>query len=174
MSEGQKYQYERAYRYARELQSRLSPHCERIEIAGSIRRQKEEVGDIEIVCIPKTIMAGLFSDEVERDPGFIAAVDTMEAVRGKPTGRYTQRITPLGIKLDLFMATKENWGLILAIRTGSADFSAMRLAARWVQLGYHSADGMLIKDGEEFPCYEERELFQLLGMDWIEPKDRNV
>lgn len=31
----------------------LSPHTARIEVAGSIRRQKKEVGDVEIVCIPR-------------------------------------------------------------------------------------------------------------------------
>ena len=171
MSEGKKYPYEGAVKYARDLAAMLMPFCERIEIAGSIRRQKELVGDIEIVCIPHTVMTGLFGDEPARCPGFCNVVDSMEAVRGKATGKYTQRITPLGIKLDLFMTTPKTWGNIFAIRTGSADFSAIRLAARWVQLGYHSVDGMLMKDGEEFPCYEERELFQLLGMEWIDPKD---
>ncbi|MEW6287659.1 MAG: hypothetical protein AB1509_15670 [Chloroflexota bacterium] len=32
----------------------LAPHCQRIEVAGSIRRQSPQVGDIEIVCQPKT------------------------------------------------------------------------------------------------------------------------
>jgi DNA polymerase/3'-5' exonuclease PolX len=42
---------------AREIAKRvlvlLRPFCERAEIAGSIRRGKPEVGDIEIVVIPK-------------------------------------------------------------------------------------------------------------------------
>ena len=32
------------------------PYCERIEIAGSVRRRRPQVNDIEIVCIPKTIV----------------------------------------------------------------------------------------------------------------------
>ena len=35
------------------LVSILAPFCERIEIAGSLRRLKPEVGDIELVVIPK-------------------------------------------------------------------------------------------------------------------------
>lgn len=38
---------------ARRLQTELAPYCVRIEIAGSIRRRKAAVGDIELVAIPK-------------------------------------------------------------------------------------------------------------------------
>ena len=172
MSDGRKYGYAEASHIAGMIVDSLRPFCDRIEIAGSIRRQKREVGDIEIVCIPRTVMGGLFGDSQERHPGFIAWVNKLEAVRGQATGKYTQRITPYGIKLDLFMATADNWGLILAIRTGSADFSAKRLAARWVQLGYHSVDGMLTRDGEPIPVREEADLFSLLGMAWVDPIDR--
>jgi len=89
----------------------LKPYCLRIEIAGSIRREKPEVGDIELIAIVKDIKK--FSKEVNK----------LEKVKGNPTGKYTQRILPEGIKLDLFMANIRNWGLIFAIRTGSARYS---------------------------------------------------
>lgn len=38
---------------AREALGRLEPHSERIELAGSLRRECAEVGDVEIVCIPR-------------------------------------------------------------------------------------------------------------------------
>ena len=48
-------QLEKAEKIARKYVDLLAPFCERIEIAGSTRRKKPEVGDIEIVCIPKQI-----------------------------------------------------------------------------------------------------------------------
>ena len=42
-----------AHAIAAEIITVLAPHCRRIEIAGSIRRQRPEVGDIEIVGIPE-------------------------------------------------------------------------------------------------------------------------
>ena len=33
----------------------LKPFCDKVEVAGSIRRQRPEVGDIEIICIQKNI-----------------------------------------------------------------------------------------------------------------------
>ena len=151
---------------------KLSPHCERIEIAGSIRRCKETVGDIEIVCIPKTEMGGLFGDEQEVSRGFLRAVIEWPATKGSAEGRYTRRVLPGGVTLDLFIANPDNWGLIFAIRTGSATYSHMVLAAGWVRRGFHSKDGMLHRRGEPVPTPEEENLFRKAGVRWIEPQFR--
>jgi DNA polymerase/3'-5' exonuclease PolX len=160
---------------AERIRSELAPRCERIEIAGSIRRRKPEVGDIEIVCIPKTWETGLlFGREIIRDPEFCALVNRWPSVKGKPTGKYTQRRLLEGINLDLFIARPENWGLIFAIRTGSAAYSHQVLAASWCRAGYHSTNGMLYKNGQTHPVREERELFNLIGLAWVEPWERNL
>jgi len=140
----------------------LKPYCSRIEIAGSIRREKPEVKDIEIVAIPGDIKS--FANEVNK----------LEKVKGEPTGKYTMRVLPEGIKLDLFIANKRNWGLIFAIRTGSADFSHNVLATGWVKKGYHSVNGMLIKDGKEVEVREEKDLFDLIGIPYMGPELRNL
>lgn len=46
---------EQAQSIAEELRRELEPGCERIEIAGSIRRKKPEVKDIELCLIPKML-----------------------------------------------------------------------------------------------------------------------
>lgn len=159
--------YEHAILIAERVKAELEPHCERIEIAGSIRRKKAEVKDIEIVAIPKPYETGLFAS------GIATVVNQWPKVKGELPCKFTQRILPEGIKLDLFFAEPENWGLILAIRTGSAEFSHQVLAVRWVQLGYKSVDGHLTANGRRVPIREEADLFQKLRMDWIEPEKRN-
>ena len=53
------------------LVERLEDVCDRIEVAGSIRRRRQFVGDIEILCIPKTGGLDLFgADVVEVAPPF--------------------------------------------------------------------------------------------------------
>jgi DNA polymerase/3'-5' exonuclease PolX len=151
---------------AEEIKSMLTPHCERIEIAGSIRRIKSQPKDIEIVAIPKPYDVGLF------ESGIALVVNRWEKVKGELPCKYTQRILPQGIKLDLFFATPENWGLIFALRTGSADFSHEVLASRWVSLGFKSIDGMLVKDDIKYPVREEEDLFYLLELDWVDPEFR--
>ncbi len=152
---------EEAQKIAEKYLNLLKPFCSRIEIAGSIRRGKPEVKDIEIVCIPSDLNK------------FSEIVNKWEKVKGEPTGKYTQRILPEGIKLDLFMANEKNWGLIFAIRTGSADFSHKTLALGWVKQGFKSVNGMLIdKNGNEVILKEEKDLFNLIGIYFVEPKLR--
>ena len=67
-----------------------------------------------------------------------------------------------------------NWGLIYAIRTGSADYSHRVLACGWVRNGYKSADGMLSRDGVAVPVREERDLFRLAGVPWVDPEERSL
>jgi DNA polymerase/3'-5' exonuclease PolX len=120
--------YPSALEIAKRAQATLAPYCHRISIAGSIRRQRPQVKDIEIVALPWQEPSDLFGDALVAHHGFCAAVNQWRAIKGQPTGKYTQRRLPEGINLDLFMADADNWGLILAVRTGSAAFSHHVLA----------------------------------------------
>ena len=168
---------EQARAVAQGVMEELLPYVDRVEIAGSIRRGKPTVGDVEIVCIPaKYHQADLFTDgALVTVPGFVSTVNHWEKIKGSPTGRYTQRRLPDGTTLDLFMARPENWGLILAIRTGSKEYSHRVLATRWKKLGYTSVGGMLHDHQDKaVPVREERELFELLKLEWAEPEKREL
>jgi len=161
-----KMQLQQALKIAESVKAQLSPHCNRIAIAGSIRRQKADPKDIEIVAIPKPYETGLF------ESGIAAVVNRWQKVKGELPCKYTQRILPEGIKLDLFFATPENWGLIFALRTGSANFSHKVLATKWVKMGYKSENGLLTREGEVYIIPEEKDLFNLLGLEWVKPELR--
>jgi DNA polymerase/3'-5' exonuclease PolX len=143
-------------------------------VCGSVRRKKYLVGDIEIVVTPKTACQGLFEHPEDNLPikGFIDTVNQWSKVKGEPTGKYTQRILREGIKLDLFIANEKNYGMIVAIRTGSASFSFKQLAATWVKQGYHAKGGLLYKDNIEYTFPEEEDVFKFLGIPFIKPEDR--
>lgn len=161
------------------LVQRLAPYCERCEIAGSVRRCKPDVGDIEIVCIPRTIR---FTELFGTAAGFrdkewsLAVVKLGRVIKGDVfKGRYVQIAHPAGIHVDLFTATRDNWGLIYAIRTGSARFSHEVLARGWVRAGYRSEEGMLrdVHTKHHLPVYEESDLFNLIGVRWMPPENRS-
>jgi len=166
MSE-KRYSLALAENIAQDIVESLRTHCERIEIAGSIRRKKETVKDIEIVAIPKPYETGLFEN------GIASVVNRWEKVRGELPCKYTKRILPEGIKLDLFFAEPGNWGLIFAIRTGSAEFSHKVLATTWVRRGFKSENGFLQMGGVRYEILEENDLFALLDIPFIEPENRN-
>jgi len=160
--------YARALEIALNVKHMLEPYCERIEIAGSIRRMKLEVKDIEIVAIPKPYETGLF------ESGIATIVNRWGKVKGELPCKYTQRILPEGIKLDLFFAERGNWGLIYAIRTGSADYSHKVLATGWVKRGYKSEGGYLVANGKQILIPEEKDLFKRIGLPFAYPQYRNL
>jgi DNA polymerase/3'-5' exonuclease PolX len=98
---------EQALEIAEKVKALLAPHCERIEIAGSIRRKKPDVKDIEIVAIPKPFDTGLF------ESGIATVVNKWQKVKGELPCKYTQRILPEGIKLDLFFCRAWELGIDL-------------------------------------------------------------
>jgi DNA polymerase (family 10) len=170
MSTGARISLKEAQHIAAGVMEQLKPHCEVISLAGSIRRERPTIGDIEIVCVPKAYDATpLFAS------GLATVVNLWKKVRGELPCRYTQRILPEGMKLDLFMVHPDGYGLQCAIRTGSAEWSRRVLAAAWVRAGFHSDGGLLRRaDGTVVPARTEPELFRLIGLRWVDPRDREV
>jgi len=188
--------YGKALPIAEKFKDAISPYCDRVEIAGSVRRHRADVGDIEIVCIPKfetyEVSDGLFTKlKTTYNRGFIKIVDSMNILKGDAeNGKYMMRYSGRAeIKFDIFVACKENWGYQFAIRTGSAKFSHLVLALGWSKKGFRGHEGflysrddyekidgklVLMKDAKIVPLYEEIDLFNLIGMDFVEPENRNL
>ena len=160
----------------------LEPFCERIKIAGSIRREKKLVKDIEICVIPKTKTKNdLFEEykEIIRDTNFINNVYKLGIlIRGNPVkGKNVQIKLPEKINLDIFICDKENWGLIFFIRTGSNEFVKNIFSKICPIKGYKSINGEFYQMYKSQPykkikVEEEEDIFKLLNIQFIEPCDR--
>lgn len=121
---------------AAELMALLTPGCERIEVAGSVRRRRADVGDIEVVCVPKVERsADLFGGTGDAEWNELDALCTDLRVRGVFGQRFdTHGRTAWGSRhkraayrdaaIDLFcVLPPASWGSIFAIRTGPRLFS---------------------------------------------------
>ncbi len=162
---------------ASQLVFMLTGLATKIQVAGSVRRKVPEVKDIEIVCLPlyREVPVGLFGD-IERQNKVInwlsdASNDMITIEKG---GDRYQKFTFNGYKVDLFMPLPQEYGRILAIRTGP-DIYSKRLAKRWVELGYEGVDGRLInkstgKADLEFPT--EESFFEFLSWHYQKPTAR--
>lgn len=164
-----------AQNFAQHALEHLAPHCDRIEVAGSVRREKALVGDIEIVCIPKRVaVRNLFGDVVGLAPipEFQAAIDVWHKVKGSPAGRYTKRLLPNGFPCDVFMCHDYNWGNTLLIRTGSADWTSKVLIPALAKNMCRFEDGLLWVRGETAPALEEVDVFAYARMAPVPPQER--
>jgi len=167
---------------ANKVRSHISPAMDRIEIAGSVRREKPVVGDIELVAIvaDREKLLQLLGDVGQTIkpsvPGVIPWIP-------KPDSRYIRVRLAEGMNLDLFIAKPENWGGLFLMRTGSAagaDGNAFNgftpgCFARWKKLsgGGRMTDVMpTMPDGTQLPVYEEQDFFDLLEMDFVPPVER--
>ena len=124
---------EYAQHIAQNIKGRLGPACDRIAIAGSIRRGKSHPKDIELVYIPKIEhrVINLFNETEPHSlvddllPRLLTARDLQKDEQVKRWGPKHKRLiyVPAGAVVELFAANEDNWGLILALRTGPAAFN---------------------------------------------------
>ncbi len=167
MSSGEKILWHEAKYMADKIVEKLSPVCDICEIAGSVRRKKEWVGDIEIVCVPKPYETGIFQS------GLAEAVSEWPCVKGELPSKYSKRVLPSGIHLDLFMCDEDNFGNIFLIRTGDWEFSAVFMSTIMNRVGLIQKDGYAWRGEKQISVRSEEELFKLVGVPFIEPERRN-
>lgn len=182
--------YAEALALAEEVCAILAPACERIEIAGSLRRRKVEIGDIELVAIPRyEIERDLFGEEVGRHSLLDAELRVWPPISSTLTknGPHYKQFMWGDMTVDLFLVTAETWGVQLAIRTGNADFSHWLVTAQHqggaLPTGYYIIEGRLARytgpdrltqRATPLPTPEEADLFAAIGLPWIPPAERTA
>lgn len=167
---------EKAKAIAEALKERLAPACERVSIAGSIRRRKPDVGDIELLAIPKVVKG---EDMLNTELAHLIFQGVLRLRLNKggqrtygPKNKLLVHVRS-GIGVDIFSTTEECWPVALTIRTGSKEFNiAIATAAQkkgWHLLaygeGFNTPQGVVV-------CHTEREVFEKVGIPYKEPWER--
>ena len=180
----------------------IEPFCDRLVVAGSLRRRLPFCGDIEVVAIPKVVSVEtktpeLFGDRIEvtevdslheRLTELLADGTVQKRMLGEDgtTTRWGPRTKYLLFEdrpIDLFATTADLWGWTLVIRTGPAEFSRQIVQPRGLKtkdrraglLSPHlTVDGGLHSrmSGQLIPTPEESDVFRVLGIDYREPWER--
>ena len=167
---------------ANKVVSHIAPSMDRAEIAGSIRRGKPVVGDIEIVGIvaQQNNLVKLLGDIGQTiKPGVPGVIPWTP----KDNSRYIRVRLAEGMNLDLFLARPENWGGLFLMRTGSGSDSKGNafngftpgVFKRWKRLsgGGRMTEAMpTMPTGEQLWVPEEQDFFDLLEMDFVPPEHR--
>lgn len=182
-----------ALRLAEKIVEYLEPHTDRILIAGSIRRKSPQVGDIEILYIPKFKMVAdpddLFGDE---NKVLVNCVDQaldakIKAGMIEKRGGWGEKNklglhVPTGMPVDFFSTDKLCWDNYLVCRTGPAESnvsiaaSAKKMGWLWQPYGrgFLKLDSMGNPDESEGfrPVYKEEDVFTFVGLKFNSPEHR--
>jgi DNA polymerase (family 10) len=148
----------------------IEDHLERGAIAGSIRRRKPIVQDIDLVVIPKpglgefpNMILGTLQVKMEFDPN---------RYKLHRAGPKIIQVEIEGVQVDIYRSNPKSWGVHLLRWTGSTEHN-IKLCTRARSLGLKLAvsEG-LFKDGEIVASETEEDIFRALHMDYIPPEER--
>lgn len=194
MSQGQPIPLAEAEPVAEELVRLLRDSCIRIAVAGSIRRRKPMVSDIEIVATPYwgTVPSGDLWGTRLRVDLLSERLFTFRAARLLPPrnvevhrasgsieiqqrlGDAYQALVFRGLPVDLFIVRDlADWGVIFALRTGPGDWNT-RIVTDCQKYLRRVEGGKVYRSGQYVPCPEEEDFFRVLGQPWVEPSERSI
>lgn len=165
----------------------LKPHCAELIVGGSVRREKPDVKDVELIVMPKPTLLP-FLDGLVRD----GAVSKALYGTGKQTTRWGTSYRGMvyaGVRFELFTCDADNRGYQHWLRTGPGDANtyimttlSYRSAPFGAKDGYWWLGERIEKGGKrefvpdehaKLRIHEEHEMFTLLGLPFIEPKARS-
>jgi len=165
----------------------LRPAVQRIEIAGSVRREKPFVHDIDLVVWPQVERieksVDLFTREIIERPSKL--LNSLEARSRRKSGktisrleRSTETLWPRKLsfyyrqmRIELYVSEPDgsNFGALWQMRTGSEAFNmSLAMRAKKLYLHYKAGYGIFDKDGRRVDNDSEAGIFQVLRLPWYD------
>jgi DNA polymerase (family 10) len=152
-----------AARYAESLVAYLASGSgvERVEIAGSYRRAKETVGDLDILVA---------AADGRRVISHFVAYDEVETISGQGSTRATVKLQS-GLQVDLRVVAAESYGAALYYFTGSRahNIAVRRIAQRH---GLKLNEYGVFRGRRRIAGRSEKEIFAAIGLPYIAPELR--
>lgn len=153
-------------RYVRPIEARLreQPFADQVVIAGSVRRFRETIGDVDFLVI---------SSAPEQVMDYFTTMPEVTGVHARGPTKASVRLKN-GIDADLRVVPAECFGAALCYFTGSKYHNVvMRQMA--IARGYKLNEYGLFHKDDESKCVAgrtEEEIFEALGLPWIPPELR--
>lgn len=130
--------------------------AERIAYAGSLRRMKDTIGDIDILAVgPESLM-----DDFKAQPYVAEVIASGE--------KKTSIRTVQGIQVDLRVVPAESWGAAMQYFTGSKEHN-VHLREITVKKGWKLSEYGLFEGERVIAAEREEDVYRALGMQWIPP-----
>ncbi len=154
------------------------PGISRLEVAGSYRRRKETVGDIDILVL---------ADDARAASDALTGFSGVESVIGAGGTKTSVRLRS-GLQVDLRVVPAESWGAALIYFTGSKEHN-IRLRRRALErrlrvseygvftipeesLGDALGERGIASEGQVVAGATEEEVYRALDLSWLPPEMR--
>lgn len=169
------------YKFARECADRLAswlgPISERAEIAGSIRRQKAEVADVDLVVIPRVeIEKDIFGTAIKSTNVTWREIDRRATADGWQMLRAGAEIVSWkhkGVQVDVFFTEPQYWGSMLLCKTGSKEHNIWLANYAIAQGGkWHPNHGLYLRNRRISDT--EEAIYDALRIAYIPPERREA
>ncbi len=138
-----------------------SPLITRAVAAGSVRRMKETIGDVDILITTK---------KPEKAIEYFLSLISYEKIWGKGATKVSVR-TAEGFDIDMRVLPQEIFGAGLQYFTGSKEHN-VRLRAYAQSRGFKLSEYGLFEGEKRVACATEEDVYKALGMAYIEPELR--
>jgi DNA polymerase (family X) len=139
------------------------PGCQRCAYAGSLRRMRETIGDVDILAAAQ--------DSAPLMAAFIAQPEVAGVIASGPT--KTSIRTAAGLQVDLRVVQLDAWGAALQYFTGSTAHNvAVRQIAIRKKLRLSEYGLFEVETGELIVSRTEEEVYARLGLAWVPPPMR--
>ncbi len=147
---------------------RQFPGIDRVTTAGSLRRGRETVGDLDILVTGPACAEGHVDAVVE----YVAAYPPIVDVIAKGQNKVSFHLRH-GLQVDVRTLPQQSFGAALQYFTGSKTHN-VALRQRALKMGYTLNEYALARldDGSALPGSSEEEIYAALGLDWIPPELR--
>jgi len=152
-------------------------HVKRIDYAGSLRRGKETIGDLDLLVVANPDDAVSIMDAfvgLDLVAEVISHGETKSSVRTDGSVGVSGRISSgEGMQVDLRVVPAESYGSALMYFTGSKEHN-VRLRERAISMGMKLSEWGLTKQssGEVVAGKTEQEVFKALKLVWVPPELR--
>jgi len=154
----------------------IEPFCLKAEIAGSIRRRRGVVNDVDFVVLPRP----------GKTNSWLTIIKTLRSMFDASTVKQGDKLAVLNVpfagkggqsyvQVDLYRAEPETWGILLLVRTGSKEHNVKlcNLAiSKGLRLKY--SVGLVDDSGLVVAGRSEEDVFAALGLPFIPPGEREA
>jgi DNA polymerase (family X) len=144
------------------------PGIEQVTPAGSLRRGRETVGDLDLLATGPACAPEKTGPAVEHVAAYPGIQDMIAKGENKVSFHVQQ-----GLQVDVRLLPEESYGAALQYFTGSKAHN-VSLRQRALKMGYTLSEWALARldDGTPVAAATEEEIYAALGMQWMEPEMR--